>query len=362
MVCCILVVNNSSYYSLPHPMSETVRQESDGSSVDSHSLESVSIPQHVDHSRCSAILACHRIEVLSPEPEDLDIPWANLDRPYRFSQAYIGLLRRIVIEGFPQKNKRTQHEVRAIAHAKLTHDCSIGIPLPGLRKVYCHTAAAELAWSLQGTEDIRWLQQYTNIWDDFATDAKVDGAYGHRWRQTFGRDQIQEAITTLREDPSCRQVHIDTWDARVDGLDPHSKKLAPCPVSFTLTALDGSLHCSVNLRSSDVVVGLPYDTLLYHFLLNAFAEETGLQPGKLTMFLANAHIYTEQLPATTKLLERPQLEKSVPVRPHWTINAIAQNPDAYVQAIQALEEYTVQSAPKMPFRPVKPLSYTGPNS
>ncbi|WNO49293.1 hypothetical protein [Achromobacter phage kwar_LB4] len=119
----------------------------------------------------------------------------------------------------------------------------------------------------------------------------VKNAYGYRYRNHFGRDQLQDAINALQMDPSSRQIYISAWDPAQDGLLNRGEKNVPCPAAFTLTVLNGQLHSSYFLRSSDLFVGLPYDMLTHSLLVTAIADSLGIQPGYISVLVSHAHMY-----------------------------------------------------------------------
>jgi thymidylate synthase len=211
----------------------------------------------------------------------------------------------------------------------------------GVRKLFPKTAAAEVAWFLMGSCDVSWLRQYAPIWDKFveADGFTIAGAYGHRWRVAFGRDQIGSAIEALQRNPSDRRIFISAWDPAVDGLGASGQKNVPCPVGFTLSITNGRLNSTLLLRSSDVFVGLPYDVMGHALLMRAIARSINpdLELGRMHVSLAHPHIYeTHWQMARTCVLggvivdERPELPAS------WSIEEIAANPEGYVTDVAQL--------------------------
>lgn len=211
-----------------------------------------------------------------------------------FHSHYRQLLATLLREGVSEVNQRTNQGIKVIpGGVGFRIDLSDGmVPVPGTRKVYPATAAAEIAWFLRGTKNLAWLREYTSIWDKFTEEDghMVKNAYGYRWRVHFGRDQIELALAALRNDLSSRQVVVCAWDPANDGLGMQSKNF-PCPTHFTLNVVNNRLHSAFFLRSSDVFVGLPYDVMGHAFLMDMFAAELGLQLGVLHVTLAHAHLY-----------------------------------------------------------------------
>ena len=200
------------------------------------------------------------------------------------------------------------------------------LPLNGLRKTFPRTAAVEVAWFLRGSRDVTWLEDRgVKIWSPFAVDGTVTSAYGYRWRSAFGRDQIAAAIHTLQKDPSSRQVYITAWSGQVDGLGNTAKNI-PCPVGFTLSILNGQLHSTLLMRSSDVFVGLPYDVMGHAMLLSVLAGwiDSELTLGTMTVTFAHAHLYEDHWDMASKCISSLSVIKTkIPLlqikedRPDW---------------------------------------------
>jgi len=73
----------------------------------------------------------------------------------------------------------------------------------------------ESIWMLAGRNDVTPLNLFVR---DFGMrfgepDGTMHGAYGHRWRQALGFDQLNAAVKKLKRDPSTRQIVLQMWDA-----------------------------------------------------------------------------------------------------------------------------------------------------
>ncbi|UTC27996.1 thymidylate synthase [Stenotrophomonas phage A1432] len=227
-------------------------------------------------------------------------------------------------------------------------DLSAGLlPTIGFRKTFPKSAAAEVAWYIQGSQNAEFITKYAPLWDKFVEDISyydqgenglvrrsfrgVQAAYGYRWRNHFDRDQLELAIDALRQDPTDRRVYVSAWDPAIDGLGAEGQKNVPCPTSFTFSVQDGELHSSLFLRSSDLFVGLPYDVMGHALLMDAVAHELGIKPGVMHVTLAHAHLYDVHWDMAREMLRQRQ-EPVVPALqlPGWKLSQIEQHPDDYV--------------------------------
>ena len=270
-----------------------------------------------------------------------------------FSEVYRDLLRTLVLEGHRETNARTGVEVRVLPGA-YSFRLDLGndrLPVPGNRAYFPHVAAAECAWQTLGTKDPEFILRHApKLWSKFVEDGELKTAYGYRWCEHFGRDQIALAVAALRADPSNRQVWVQAWDPSSDGLgQPGQPKNIPCPVGFSLTRTDVRLHMSVFLRSSDVFVGLPYDVMGYGLLLDMLGAELNATPGFLHFTLAHAHLYKPHFDAVDLCLGEGKhpaggwVRGHEPVLPCVSWSEVREDPDAYVRRVRALSSRVVRS-------------------
>lgn len=300
----------------------------------------------------------------------MDKPISNLSlhKQYNtfFDEQYIALIHRIMTTGYTELNNRTQTEIRALPQRTLVFNLINHIPVIGARKIFPHVAAAELAWTLSGTQDTTFIKKYSKMWTQFEDEPnKVMTAYGYRWRNKFNRDQLFDAIEALKKDRTNRQIWVTAWDAAEDGLLNIGKyKNMPCIIGFMLNTIGNKLNMSVVIRSSDTIVGLPYDTLMYTFLLAALSKSIGIPTGKIFFILNHAHIYANHYSLANRMiasyekyliLKKPLTEEFVPQAiaiPQHTVEQIIKEPDAYVSEIKALYQHSLDEIglnPKLDF-------------
>lgn len=292
----------------------------------------------------------------------------NLHKQYNtfFDEQYISLLKRITNEGYIEFNNRTATEIKALPQRTLVFNLINHVPVVGARKIFPHVAAAELAWTLQGTQDTTFIKKYSKMWDKFEDEPnKVVTAYGYRWRTQFNRDQLMDAIAALKKDRSNRQIWVTAWDAAEDGLLNIGRyKNMPCIIGFMLNTIGNKLNMTVIIRSSDTIVGLPYDTMMYSFLLCALAKSIGVPIGKIFIVLSHAHIYSSHYSLAQRMiasfdkytmLKRPIdqefVPQSIPI-PQHSVEQILADPDAYVNEIKQLYNHSLDRQglkPKMDY-------------
>jgi thymidylate synthase len=265
------------------------------------------------------------------------------------NEEYVSLLSDLHAHGSDQYNERTGHHVVALPSKHFTVDLDlISMPIPGWRRMYPKSALAEILWILQGTTDPAWINKYTSIWELWTEDdGTIPTAYGYRWRNAFGRDQLDLAMKALQKDRSSRQVNVFAWHPGVDGNGmPNQPKNIPCVLGFTVNIIDGKLNMSVYLRSSDVIVGLPYDYMCYAFLMYFMSISLDVEPGSLCLNLAHAHYYRVHDPIVDKILtNEPKHNKLGGVILGTSIHEACVYPDAIME-LPLLQAYDHMYNPK----------------
>lgn len=271
-----------------------------------------------------------------------------------FRPIYESLLNELLDVGVEEVNERTGATIHVGRPQSLTLPLFDNrLPMCGVRRTFPRSAAAEVAWFLQGDRDVSFIRKYAPLWDKFVEEdgTTVAGAYGHRWRRHFGRDQVKDAVEALLANPSDRRVFISAWDPAEDGLGRPSKNV-PCPVGFTLSITANRLSSTLLIRSSDVFVGLPYDVMGHALLMDAVRSTidqartmTGAEPlaglGYMHVSLAHPHLYGvhEQMARTS--LDAMFSDDTMAL-PGWTLGRIVSDPDGYVQTVaegaKALEQ------------------------
>jgi thymidylate synthase len=228
-----------------------------------------------------------------------------------FDVIYKNLIKRIMEEGIEELNERTGHKIKILPGLTFQTDIEKdGFPVLTLRKNPIKSPIAEQVWFITGDNDTEFLRKYTKMWDEFIEeDGTITSAYGYRWRHHFGRDQLDQLIKHLQEEPHSRQGVVITWDPTDDGLYGKGlkatyKKNAPCPFAFTVNIIGGRLHLHNIVRSNDMMLGCPFDTFGFSLLVCALAQKLGVKPGIYTHTISNAHIYDNHYAGALELINR----------------------------------------------------------
>lgn len=157
--------------------------------------------------------------------------------------------------------------------------------------------AAEAAWLLEGDNRVATIAPYSKAISQFSDDGVTFfGAYGPRVMA-----QISAVLKELRADSWSRRAVINIWRE-----NPMKTKDYPCHLSCQFLIRDGALDCFVAMRSSDIMLGVPYDVFNFS-MLSAFVllilGDRGLRLGRLFNTAASRHLYLKDKPVAALCLE-----------------------------------------------------------
>lgn len=153
----------------------------------------------------------------------------------------------------------------------------------------------EAIWMLAGRNDVDWIGQFASQMYAYSDDGKtLHGAYGHRWRQHFGVDQINQAIFDLYADKGTRRVVVGMWDPYIDGkVAQVGGKDVPCNTQIYFNVRpDGELDMTVSNRSNDMIWGAYGANAVHMSILHEYvALSAGLPMGAYYQFSNDLHVY-----------------------------------------------------------------------
>lgn len=162
----------------------------------------------------------------------------------------------------------------------------------------------ECIWMLAGRNDAESVARYAATMGSFANERGVlAGAYGHRWRNHFGFDQLAHVINLLKEEPKTRRAVIQMYDPEVDSLQVYMSLDIPCNTAVYLDGTSGALNMTVTNRSNDIVWGA-YGANAVHmsFLQEFIACAVGMPVGSYYQVSNNFHTYLNR-PDVTRLIQ-----------------------------------------------------------
>jgi thymidylate synthase len=263
-------------------------------------------------------------------------------------KSYLQLLNTCRAMGTRQKN-RTGIDTFMIPGGMMQFDLAEGFPILTTKKVNFSAIVAELLCFIRGyTSAADFRRMGCKIWDANANqnatwlnnpyrkgEDDLGRIYGAQWRDWAGNDnppidQLAKAIEKIGTNPTDRRNIVTAWNpGEIDQM-----ALPPCHLlyQFIVEQGRGALHICMYMRSCDMFLGVPFNISSYALLLALMAKATGYEPGKLTMFLADVHIYENHLNQVDEQLLRDPME-----RPSISIRARRHHEQTALQYLETIE-------------------------
>ena len=209
------------------------------------------------------------------------------------------------------KGDRTGTGTQAVFARQYRHNLADGFPLLTTKKLHFKSIANELIWMLSGNTNIKWLNENgVKIWDEWATeDGDLGPVYGEQWTAWPTKDggtinQIDYMVHTLKTNPNSRRILFHGWN--VEYLPDETKSpqenarngkqaLPPCHLLYQAFVHDGHLSMQLYIRSSDVFLGLPYNTAALALLTHMLAQQCDLIPHEIIVTTGDTHAYSNHM-------------------------------------------------------------------
>lgn len=173
----------------------------------------------------------------------------------------------------------------------------------------------ESLWMLAGRNDLAFITQFNKQMVAYSDDGGITqpAAYGFRWREHFGYDQLAFIIDELKANPTTRRCVLAMWDGgsyyKVADSDEHhhsvdhpgdlaqaisGSKDVPCNTHCYFRINAGVLDMTVLCRSNDIIWGAyGANAVHFSFLMEYVAQCVGVPMGKMYQLSNNFHYYTE---------------------------------------------------------------------
>lgn len=214
---------------------------------------------------------------------------------------YTNLIQSILTNGTLSTTRTGIDTIRTFYNS-IEFNLQNGFPIITCRNIPYKLALAELSAFLHKCTT---SAEFNNIgcpfWNNYGDN--LGPIYGYQWLDFNGINQLDELITNIKTQPFSRRLVLSTWN--VNQLS--DMVLPPCHLYSQYFVESNNLDCIVYMRSSDILLGLPSDIIVYATLQHLISIECNLTPRRLIFILADTHIYTNQINCAKEILKRKPL-------------------------------------------------------
>jgi len=154
----------------------------------------------------------------------------------------------------------------------------------------------EAAWMLAGRNDVELAAYLAPNMKNYSDDGEtLHGAYGFRWREWFGFDQLTAIIGELKTNRETRRCVLQMWDGHDDlGTALKGGRDLPCNTAIYFDPCGDELNMTVTCRSNDAVWGCYGANVVHMSILHEYvAAVTGFKLGTYYQMSNNLHFYLE---------------------------------------------------------------------
>lgn len=152
--------------------------------------------------------------------------------------------------------------------------------------------AGELLFNLAFSNDLDFIAHYASFWKTITPKhGLVRSAYWWQAKYGHGFDQIKYVIEKLKADPNSRQAVIHLKHP----IEYYGKDEI-CTLTVQFFIRDNKLKMIVNMRSNDIIRGLPYDHAVFVLLQCYIARQLNVEADYFYHHnAASFHLYHDDL-------------------------------------------------------------------
>ena len=243
-------------------------------------------------------------------------------------KGYLNLLSEVISNG-EYKDTRNGKVYSTFGKMITFDNIDTEFPLLTTKKMFIKGIIEELLWFLRGSIDVTELQSKgVRIWNGNSSREYLDSVglyhyvegiigpiYGWQWRSfgkefikpglEYGFDQIKYVIEELLKENNSRRAVLSAWNP----LQLSEMALPPCHILYTFYKNKQGLSCLMNMRSSDLFLGLPFNIASTAFLTSIIAKVLHIYPKTISIVITDAHVYEEHTSAVLEQLNNDILAK-----------------------------------------------------
>lgn len=213
------------------------------------------------------------------------------------------------------------------------------------RKMALGYTIAEALWYFLGNNKTDWISYYSGFWKNISDDNETaNSAYGARIfkphprvRVSHEKDDTQwdAAIQELMSDQDTRRAYIHIKSP----LDSQARLDVPCTIGMQFFIREKKLHLLVNMRSSDLILGITYDipafTMMQELMvLELQSRGVDVEMGRYIHVSNSLHVYERHFEMLDKIADMKLDAEPGPPMPNMPSDTVAAPPWDVLDSLQ----------------------------
>lgn len=303
----------------------------------SHIINKIHVSVMKDDYHCDAFVSIDIHNYITESRQEFnDFTHYVLLPKHKGETQYLSLLKHVFENGKDTYGRNGDVRSNFVNH--LSFDLTKGFPLLTTKKMFFRGIVEELLFFIKGETNTKKLENmginiwkgntnseflekmgldypegemgpmYGFQWRHFNGDYKPRPIWGFQWRYADGDfekrggvDQLMNVIDMIKTQPKSRRILMTDFNP----LQVNEGVLYPChSIILQFFVEDGFLDMYCFNRSSDLVLGLPFNIASSSLLLAIVAKITNLVPRFFNLSLGDSHIYKEHIDAVKEQLQR----------------------------------------------------------
>ena len=218
----------------------------------------------------------------------------------------------------------------------------------------------EAMWMLAGRRDVETIAEFNKRMVEYSDDGEIyHAAYGQRWREWFGMDQLSKIIHGLRTNPEDRRLVLTMWsplgDLAHDGKDVPCNTQAMFRTRRETVRKESIVHPGMMIdeeqiyldmtvcnRSNDFFWGLMGANAVHMSIMHEYvAALSGMHQGHMYTLSNNLHAYTSVFNDKPRVdLIQAMSYNHMKIAPHPLFRIMGQSTPSYASLMS--DQFKVQ--------------------
>ena len=161
-------------------------------------------------------------------------------------------------------------------------------------------ALGELAWHLSKSNDLNFINYYTKNWN-IASDDGISIQQSCYGKKLFDISVWDKLIKELTIDNGTRRAVINLYENE-NSLGLNLRDVS-CTIALHFIIRDNKLDLIVNMRSNDIIWGLPNDIFVFTMIQEMLAKQIDVELGDYYHQVNSLHVYQRHYNKMIEILD-----------------------------------------------------------
>lgn len=164
-------------------------------------------------------------------------------------------------------------------------------------------ALGEFTWHLSKSNELKFINYYTRNWN-IASDDGISIQQSCYGKKLFETSTWSNLIKELTDDNGTRRAVINLYEN--DNTLGLNLRDVSCTIALQFIIRDAKLDLIVNMRSNDIMWGLPNDIFVFTMIQEMLSRQIGIDSGNYYHQINSLHVYKRHYRKMGEILDSPE--------------------------------------------------------